>query len=216
MRLILLFILVHISAFGQYGQNGARILPSVLQASFPEQQSLAHIAKNQEKVREAAEDIAYKTAALYVLKEKYYQSLKNVDPELEDALIVQELKDIVLEVVDYKKLTSEIAGGDAELTLMSAEAMIRIVEEAYDNLKDMLIALKAGQENLMSSTDRLDFLEELKDQLYRLRETAFMILTTVEYMNGYLKIDESFNIDKQKYIEIYDNAFKQYELFFEQ
>lgn len=214
---ITLFLLISFQVFSQYGQNGLRILPSVLEASIPEQQSLSSIRDDQELIRKSAQNIAYQTAALFVLKEKYYKSLSDVEKSIETAKLIQEINLIGEEIVKFQVEAYQYAKGNPQLILMASNAEVRLVEETYYILEDLYTATLGGQKNLMSSVERLNLMYSLKREMYKLRNFSFEVLTIVKFSTTISTLKDLskafFDVD---YTAIYNETLADYKIIFKQ
>lgn len=215
-KLIFTFLLLlSIPIYSQYGQNGLRILPSVLEASVPEQQSLKSIKEDQELIRKASENIAYQTAALIVLKERYYNSLSEVENTIETAKLIEEINRVSLEIIQFQSEAFEYAKDDPQLMIVASNAELRLLEETYYVLADLYIATLGGQKNLMSSVERLDLMYNLKKEMYKLRNFSFEVLTTVKFSSTISTLkDLSKILFKVDYVQVLKDVEQDYKIIF--
>ncbi len=215
-KLIFTFLLLlSIPIYSQYGQNGLRILPSVLEASVPEQQSLKSIKEDQELIRKASENIAYQTAALIVLKERYYNSLSEVENTIETAKLIEEINRVSQEIIQFQSEAFEYAKDDPQLMIVASNAELRLLEETYYVLADLYIATLGGQKNLMSSVERLDLMYNLKKEMYKLRNFSFEVLTTVKFSSTISTLkDLSKILFKVDYMQVLKDVEQDYKIIF--
>lgn len=213
--IITCFIFLSVQAHSQFGQNGLQILPSILEASIPEQQSLKSIKEDQELIRKASENIAYQTAALIVLKEKYYRSLSEVEITVETAKLIEEINKISQEVIQFQSEAFEYAKDDPQLMIVASNAELRLLEETYYVLADLYIATLGGQKNLMSSVERLDLVYNLKKEMYKLRNFSYEVLTTVKFSSTISTLkDLSKVLFKVDYVQVLKDVEQDYRIIF--
>lgn len=213
--MITFLLLLSIPIYSQYGQNGLRILPSVLEASVPEQQSLKSIKKDQELIRKAAENIAYQTAALIVLKEKYYKSLSKVENTVETAKLIEEINMVSQEIIQFQSEAFVYAKEDPQLMLVASHVELRLLEETYYVLADLYIATLGGQKNLMSSVERLDLMYSLKKEMYKLRNFSYEVLTIVKFSSMVSILEDlSKVLFKVDYVQIFKGMEQDYKIIF--
>lgn len=215
-KLIFTFLLfLSFQLHSQYGLDGLRILPSVLEASIPEQQTLKSIKEDQELVRKASENIAYQTAALIVLKEKYYKSLSVVENTVETAKLIEEINRITQEIIQFQVEAFEYAKEDPQLVIVASNAELRLLEETYYVLADLYMATLGGQKNLMNSVERLDLMYNLKKEMYRLRNFSFEVLTIVKFSSTISTLkDLSKILFKVNYVQVLKDVEQDYRIIF--
>lgn len=215
-KLIFTFLLfLSFQLHSQYGLDGLRILPSVLEASIPEQQTLKSIKEDQELVRKASENIAYQTAALIVLKEKYYKSLSVVENTVETAKLIEEINRITQEIIQFQVEAFEYAKDDPQLVIVASNAELRLLEETYYVLADLYMATLGGQKNLMNSVERLDLMYNLKKEMYRLRNFSFEVLTIVKFSSTISTLkDLSKILFKVNYVQVLKDVEQDYRIIF--
>ncbi len=215
-KLIFTFLLfLSFQLHSQYGLDGLRILPSVLEASIPEQQTLKSIKEDQELVRKASENIAYQTAALIVLKEKYYKSLSVVENTVETAKLIEEINRITQEIIQFQVEAFEYAKEDPQLVIVASNAELRLLEETYYVLADLYIATLGGQKNLMNSVERLDLMYNLKKEMYKLRNFSYEVLTIVKFSSTISTLkDLSKVLFKVDYVQVLKDVEQDYRIIF--
>ena len=215
-KLIFTFLLfLSFQLHSQYGLDGLRILPSVLEASIPEQQTLKSIKEDQELVRKASENIAYQTAALIVLKEKYYKSLSVVENTVEAAKLIEEINRITQEIIQFQVEAFEYAKEDPQLVIVASNAELRLLEETYYVLADLYIATLGGQKNLMNSVERLDLMYNLKKEMYKLRNFSYEVLTIVKFSSTISTLkDLSKVLFKVDYVQVLKDVEQDYRIIF--
>ncbi len=215
-KLIFTFLLfLSFQLHSQYGLDGLRILPSVLEASIPEQQTLKSIKEDQELVRKASENIAYQTAALIVLKEKYYKSLSVVENTVETAKLIEEINRITQEIIQFQVEAFEYAKEDPQLVIVASNAELRLLEETYYVLADLYMATLGGQKNLMNSVERLDLMYNLKKEMYKLRNFSYEVLTIVKFSSTISTLkDLSKVLFKVDYVQVLKDVEQDYRIIF--
>lgn len=215
-KLIFTFLLfLSFQLHSQYGLDGLRILPSVLEASIPEQQTLKSIKEDQELVRKASENIAYQTAALIVLKEKYYKSLSVVENTVETAKLIEEINRIIQEIIQFQVEAFEYAKEDPQLVIVASNTELRLLEETYYVLADLYIATLGGQKNLMNSVERLDLMYNLKKEMYKLRNFSYEVLTIVKFSSTISTLkDLSKVLFKVDYVQVLKDVEQDYRIIF--
>lgn len=215
-KLIFTFLLfLSFQLHSQYGLDGLRILPSVLEASIPEQQTLKSIKEDQELVRKASENIAYQTAALIVLKEKYYKSLSVVENTVETAKLIEEINRITQEIIQFQVEAFEYAKEDPQLVIVASNTELRLLEETYYVLADLYIATLGGQKNLMNSVERLDLMYNLKKEMYKLRNFSYEVLTIVKFSSTISTLkDLSKVLFKVDYVQVLKDVEQDYRIIF--
>ncbi|RLD86659.1 MAG: hypothetical protein DRJ07_00235 [Bacteroidetes bacterium] len=215
-KLIFTFLLfLSFQLHSQYGLDGLRILPSVLEASIPEQQTLKSIKEDQELVRKASENIVYQTAALIVLKEKYYKSLSVVENTVETAKLIEEINRITQEIIQFQVEAFEYAKEDPQLVIVASNAELRLLEETYYVLADLYMATLGGQKNLMNSVERLDLMYNLKKEMYKLRNFSYEVLTIVKFSSTISTLkDLSKVLFKVDYVQVLKDVEQDYRIIF--
>ncbi len=215
-KLIFTFLLfLSFQLHSQYGLDGLRILPSVLEASIPEQQTLKSIKEDQELVRKASENIAYQTAALIVLKEKYYKSLSVVENTVETAKLIEEINRITQEIIQFQVEAFEYAKEDPQLVIVASNAELRLLEETYYVLADLYMTTLGGQKNLMNSVERLDLMYNLKKEMYKLRNFSYEVLTIVKFSSTISTLkDLSKVLFKVDYVQVLKDVEQDYRIIF--
>ena len=164
---------------GQYGDKGLEISVYLWQAHFPEYTALGTIMEDQRFVEAASSKIAKKNAGIYVLKQAYLKSLKDVSPALEDSQLITEIYGIAEEVVEAQAeaYTYIIRNPLASPTIAETENIL--FTESFSLLTDLVVFTTDGEGHLMNTVDRLHFLEETRSRMVELRRMARRLLNTV-------------------------------------
>ncbi len=163
----------------QYGDKGLEISVYLWQAHFPEYTALGAIMEDQRFVERASSNISKKNAGIYVMKQAYLESLKQVSPALEDSQLITDIYGIAAEVVDAQAeaYTYVVENPRAAPAILETENIL--FRESFSLLTDIVVFTTEGKGHLMNTVDRLHFLEDTRSRMVELRRMARKLLNTI-------------------------------------
>lgn len=138
---------------------------------------LSPIQNNLDKVSEAQKIIAEKIIVIQLLKQKWYERVEIVADIIRDGKNVKHAYDIVQDIGKYQKEMVAYAQADPTLLVVAFDTEAALISRSADLLTKIFDnAIKGGDENLMTSKQRMELIRHIIHELRIIRGIAYRVL----------------------------------------
>lgn len=221
MRIIIFLFLIPIflSAYAQYGADGAIVLGGVISTSIIEQGYLDDIESDQERILISSAVIALESSALAAVEKKLIDGISEVDQVISEAKIILKIYRYAEDIFAWQEKTFEIVKENPELISIATQHEIKLIREVAYLMNDLIIAIKESETNLLNNKNRLDIMSLVSNEILELRDSAqrfYYLLKGASYMDILEQLginNVNFQLDYQS---IYNEAIINYNKVFKQ
>ncbi len=138
---------------------------------------LSPIQSNLEEVSATRKIIAEKIIAIQLLKQKYYEHMEIVADTIRDGKNIRHAYDIVQDIGKYQQEMVAYAQDNPALLVIAFDNEAALVSRSADLLTYIFdVAIKGGDENLMTGKQRIELIRHIIHELRIIRGIAYGVL----------------------------------------
>ena len=163
-----------------------------------QQKVLVDIKEKETAIATAQGTIATQMAVIRELKQKVYNSLKNVSAIVRDSKSIIYAVDISKDIGEYQAKMMDLAAEDPALTIIAVKAEAELITRTASLFTYLYTtAIVGGDINLMDNKQRLDIIRHVVDELRVMRGIAYGIYRrmSVAKKAGVLKTLDPFSMN---------------------
>jgi len=158
----------------------ADIVAAIALNGYTEWEGLKAVADKQEEVHASVKDIAYKTAVMVVMKNKYLNSLKDANPLLEKGLFFLEMIKTGEDIIKYQDLSIEAAKNYPDIFDKATVNHVKITLSLIGILADVELAFIQSDENLIDDVDRMDIMDLVNEDLLTIKKVSYQMYANIK------------------------------------
>ncbi len=195
---ILALFLVNIPSQGQQVVIDPAVISTLVINHKAQQSVLKDIKEKEGAIATAQTTIATQMAVIKELKQKVYNSMKDVSAIVQNSKSIIYATDIVKDIGKYQKKIVELANDDPALTIIALKAEAELVSRTADLFTFIYTTASIGGDfNLMDNKQRLDIIRHVVNELRVMRGMAYGISRrmAVAKRAGVLKTMNPFNLN---------------------
>lgn len=185
-KLTLLTILFFLGPFIIKAQSAgdAAIVAAVSIGHYVENENLKKIRNNEAVIMGLQQTIAVETEGIRQLQDKLYQSMATVQAFINDAQTIREITITGEQIADYQVRMAEIVADDPELLVIALEAEVYLLEQSFNLLSEIALAVLGGDANLINNKERMDLLHHILERMVDLRTMCYSLMKKLEMATG--------------------------------
>ena len=193
-----LILVCHLHSMAQQVVFDPAVLSTLVINHEAQQRVLVDIKEKETAIATAQTTIAAQMAVIRELKQKVYNSMKNVSAIVRDSKSIIYAIDISKDIGEYQGKMVSMASGDPVLTLVAVQAEAELITRTAALFTYIYTtAIVGGDFNLMDNKQRLDIIRHVVRELRIMRGIAYGIYRrmTIAKRAGILRVMNPFRLN---------------------
>lgn len=196
--LILIALISNLNGLAQQVVFDPAVLSTLVINHEAQQNVLVDIKEKETAIATAQTTIATQMAIIRELKQKVYNSMRNVSAIVRDSKSIIYAIDIARDIGEYQGKMVTMASGDPTLTIVAVQAEAELISRTAALFTFIYTtAIVGGDFNLMDNKQRLDIIRHVVDELRIMRGIAYGIYRrmTIAKRAGILRTINPFQLN---------------------
>jgi hypothetical protein len=196
--LILIALISNLNGLAQQVVFDPAVLSTLVINHEAQQNVLVDIKEKETAIATAQTTIATQMAVIRELKQKVYNSMRNVSAIVRDSKSIIYAIDIARDIGEYQGKMISMASGDPTLTIVAVQAEAELISRTAALFTFIYTtAIVGGDFNLMDNKQRLDIIRHVVNELRIMRGIAYGIYRrmTIAKRAGILRTINPFQLN---------------------
>jgi hypothetical protein len=196
--LILIALVSNLNGLAQQVVFDPAVLSTLVINHEAQQNVLVDIKEKETAIATAQTTIATQMAVIRELKQKVYNSMRNVSAIVRDSRSIIYAIDIAKDIGEYQGKMISMASGDPTLTIVAVQAEAELISRTASLFTFIYTtAIIGGDFNLMDNKQRLDIIRHVVNELRIMRGIAYGIYRrmTIAKRAGILRTINPFQLN---------------------